>query len=441
MSRPILDAESAVLGAMMISPDAFWRIADTLTADDFSSGIHRRLFGCVSAMIRNGDAADAVTVGELHPDLFDDAVSIASAAFSTANVVGYAEAVARAAMERRVVAAGKRIASLSGAEAYADALRILESCAPRVARKAVTLRDAMRGWFQKASDSASAANDTELTGLPTSIAWLDEQTGGWQPGDLVILAARPSVGKTAFGLQTALHAGLAGHASLFFSAEMSSIQVADRAVSQLGRVSTQALRRPKTMTDEDWSAASLGVSRGNSLPVWIDDSNGITAIDIAARARQVNAERRLSLIVVDYLQLLRHPKSENRNIAIGETTGALKALAKQLQVPVLLLSQLNREAASTRPQMQHIRDSGNIEQDADVVMFLHRPDESQKEKLELILSKQRNGSTGEMWLDADYAHMTFTAGDAPFRDEATAQRRGFGAPRKVASSGNRYWEK
>ena len=432
----VFDAEAAVLAAILRDPDAYWRIADSLDAEDFTNGKNRRLFGVLASQIRDGGASDAVTIGDIAPDLGDLAIDIASTTAGVpSSVVTYAEIIARQAMERRVIQAGQRIAKLSGPEAFTEAQRILESCAPRAGSKILTLKQAMRDWFSHASEKSVSGDD--LTGIPTSLDWLDALTGGFQPGELVVIAARPSVGKTTFGLQVALNAGAQERASLFFSSEMSAMQLADRAVSALGKVSTAALRRPKEMRDEDWSAVTLGVQRGVPLPIWIDDSNGVSAIDIAARTRQVNAERRLSCIVIDYLQIMGHPKEDRRDLAIGATTAALKALAKQLHIPVLLLSQLSRDGDNNRPTLRHLRDSGAIEQDADVVVFLHRPDEQNRNQIELIVAKNRNGETGSTWLHADYAHTAFHPGEAPAAASTQPRSRGFTTPQLPRGNGYR----
>lgn len=439
MSRErFIDAEEAVIGAIMLDARAYWRVADIVGAEDFAVGKNRRLFDVLAEQVREGGEPDCVTIGELHPDLATAAMDIASATPSAANVVAYAEIVARAAMERRVIQAGQRIAKLSGPDAYAEARTILDACQPRSVRFVVTLKQAMRDWFANVSEKAEAAADTDLTGLPTSLGWLDEQTGGWQPGDLVVIAARPSVGKTLLALQVALHAGQQGYRCLMFSAEMSAQQIADRAVSALGKVSTHALRKPKTMDDEHWACVSRGVALGASLPILVDDSNGITALDIAARAQQLHAERPLSMIVIDYLGLMRHPKADRHDLAIGQTTAALKALAKRLQIPVVLLVQINRDAANSRPAMNNLRDSGSIEQDCDIAIFLHRPDAEMKSQLELIVGKHRNGPTGSMWIYADYENMRFLPGEPPILDKPSGkQRRGYAGKGRDRAQGER----
>ena len=419
-----VSAEQAVLGAMLLDAKSFWRVSDVLSGDDFALGKHRRLFDVVSQIIRDGGEADAVTIADIHPDLADTALQLASTTPGSSNIAAYAEIVARNATQRRVVNAGQQIAKLSGDGVYSEALRLLESCMPKAGGNVRRLRDFMRDWFQNASERALASD--AMTGIATSIGWLDDQTGGFQGGDLIIVAARPSVGKTALALQCALHSAGEGNAVILFSAEMAGTQVADRAISALGGVSTHALRQPKHMTDEHWSLVSTGVARGSGLPLWIDDSDRMSADDIAARVRQVNGERQVKLVLIDYLGLLRHPKAERQDIAIGETTKALKRLAKQLRIPVVLLAQLNRDGANTRPVLSMLRGSGDIEQDADVVIFLHRPDDDNMESVELILAKQRNGPTGDCWLNADMSRMRFTEGERPVKEKKKKKtRRGF----------------
>lgn len=419
----MIDAEAAVLGAVLADSSAYWRVADLVTTEDFANGGHRRVWALIAEMVREGAAVDCITVAEREPGLERLVFDLAGGSASARNARAYAEVVAKRATERRVIAAGQRIAQLRGDETLSEAQRILASALPRGTTDVRHVRDVL-AESSKALVARYESQD-ELTGLPTSIPWLDEITSGWQRSDLIVLAARPSVGKTALGLQSALHAAQAGKPVLFFSAEMKGRQLVDRALAHLSHVSLKAIRSPRLIEAEGWTGITRATETLQSLPLWIDDSPAMTHEHIAARARQVDSERRLSLIVVDYLTHLRMPKADRRDIAVGEVTRAIKALAKSLDVPVILVSQLNRDAANARPTLASLRDSGDIEQDADVVVFLHRPDEQQRDDLELIVSKQRNGECGHRWLRFDGSRMTFHESEGPAHVEQPARRSGF----------------
>jgi replicative DNA helicase len=319
-------------------------------------------------------------------------------------VRAYAEIVAARAMERRVVAAGQRIAALRGKDALSEAQRILATCQPRSAGNLRGLRETMVEWFEGVRSRFDAGG---MSGIPTSLQWLDDTLDGFQKSDLIILAARPSVGKTALAMQSAIAAAKAGIPTLVFSAEMSGTQICGRIVSHVAGVSGSALRRPKEqMNDESWARVSAAIGTVRNYPITMDDSSDITLESICARARQVDTQQRLGLIVIDYLQILRLPKADRNDLALGEMTRGLKGLAKSLDVPVLLLSQLNRDGVN-RPTMAELRGSGAIEQDADVVMFLHRPNDQDRSGIELIVAKQRNGEIADRWLHADMKVMRF----------------------------------
>jgi replicative DNA helicase len=421
----MIDAERAVLGACLLDPQAYWRIADVVTAEDFTPGEGRNLFAAVVALIRDGSASDAVTVGELHPDLGNLALTVANSdGWRTGNVRAYAEIIAARSMTRRVKAAGQRIAQVSDADAYGEAQRILAACAPRNTSAMRPIWEFMRESVQAMQVRANAGG--ELTGLATSIAGLDALTSGWQRTDLIILAARPSVGKTAMAGQVAVHAATAGHPVLFFSMEMSGVQLSDRVQSHLAHVDSMGMRDPVRLDDADWTRLFGVVGAIESMPLLIDDSSSLTVEAICARARQANAAQRLGLIVIDYLTQMMPPKAQSTNDAWQIVTRQLKALAKDLAVPIILLSQLNRQGEH-RPTLSALRDSGAIEQDADLVVFLHRPNASRPAHIELILAKQRNGPTGSVWLDADMAHMRFTESeDGEPVDTHPSRQRGFG---------------
>jgi replicative DNA helicase len=420
----MIDAEAAVLGSVLVDSSAYWRIADLLTEDEFANGQHRRLWALLTDMARAGDALDAITVGQRDPSLEQLAFDCASVPCSVHNARTYAEAIVRKSTERRVIAAGQRIAGLRGEDALPEAQRILASCSPRTAGTARHAKDVLR----ESSKALVARYESQeaLTGIPTSIPALDDLTSGWQRDDLAIIAARPSVGKTAFALQAAIHAALAGTPVAFFSAEMSARQLMDRAIAHVGRVSLKGIRSPKLIEAEGWDGITRASMELAKLPLWIDDSSPMTVDMIAARVRQLDAEHRIGLVVVDYLTHLKLPKADRRDLAVGEATRALKSLAKSMHVPVLLLSQLNRDAANGRPSLTALRDSGDIEQDADTVIFLHRPDENDRCYVELLLRKQRNGETGECYLHADMQHMRFTQTEERQRAEP-ARRSGFRA--------------
>lgn len=428
--------ESAVLGACLLDPAAYWRCADLLTADDFAQGGHRRLWGVIADLHREGGAVDSLTVSERDPALSQLAFDLGSGAFSAANARTYAGIVAQRAIERRVIAAGQRIASLRGDDALAEAQRILAACAPRNVAAVRHAREVL-GESVKAL-TARYETGERMTGLGTSLPGLDALTSGWQRSDLIVVGARPSVGKTALGLQCALHAASAGAPVLMFSAEMAGRQIMDRAIAHVSGVPLSAIRCPHDIEAEGWPKITRASETLSAMPLWIDDSAGLTVEAIAARARQLDAEKRLGLVVIDYLQHLTPPRAEKTVDAVQLMTRALKAMAKALDVPVLLLSQLNREGED-RPTLRALRDSGAIEQDADVIAFLHRPRADKRDEIQLILAKQRNGETGDLWLHADMPHMRFIETDEPQHEpeqrRSGFRARGFGSARDRAAGG------
>lgn len=406
MSR--IDAEAAVLGACLLDPQAYWRVADMLAADDFGAAEHRALWETVAELRKDGIDADFVTVGERRPELGSLAVQLSNSTPGSSNVRGYAEWVLQAATERRVRAAGQRIAKLSGAEALAEAQRIMAACQPRSMSAVRSLRSFLKDSVAL-MQSRWDANEV-LTGVATSLDWLDEQTAGWQRGDLIIVAARPSVGKTALAIQCSVHAAQLGHPVFFSSLEQSGSQIAERATAYVSNVSMQHILQPKRVEEHEWNALGDAQTKLAELPFLIDETGALTVEAICARARQANADKRLSLIVIDYLTQITPPKADKMADAIQMITRTLKALAKELSVPVILLSQLNRDG-DDKPVLKNLRDSGAIEQDADVVVFLHRPDKEQRHLVEIIIAKQRNGPIGATYLHAAMDKMRFLPTD------------------------------
>ena len=407
---PRFDAESAVLGAILLDPAAYWRVADLLTAADFRGRIAASLWTTLGNLARAGRVIDGVTLGDEMPEVRQLAAELMESTPSAANARAYAEIVARDATARRVRDAGARIAKLAGDDVLGEAQKLLGTCAPQTLTAIKPARDFMRESVARMQSRLEA--ESVLSGVSTGLADLDELTAGWQRGDLIILAARPSVGKTAIALQCALHAAKASHPVLFMSLEMSGSQLTDRALSHLGRVSSVGIREPKRLCEEEWQRVHRAGTVLSDLPLLIDESSSLTVEAVCARVRQCNAQQRLGLVIIDYLSQITPPKANSTNDGIQLITRQIKALAKDLTVPIMLLCQLNRTHEG-RPKLASLRDSGAIEQDADVVIFLHRPDESSRTRIELLLEKQRNGPTGEVKLSAAMEYMRFEAADWP----------------------------
>lgn len=405
------DAESAVIGACLLAPDAYWQIADLIGADDFSRDAYAEIWQAITDTIHAGRPVDAVTFGEHCPKHAMLAVECANATPGAANIRAYAEIVQRNAVTRRVRVSGGRIAKLAGEDALGEAQRILATCAPRAASAIKHAKEYLTTSVDLMQQRIAATE--VLTGVPTSIDWLDESLSGWQRGDLIIVAARPSVGKTALAVQAAIHAAKAGTPTLFVSLEMAGHQLTDRMIAHIARVDMQAIRQPKKVTEEQWPRIGRAGEVIAGMPLLIDDTSALTVDAICARVRQADAAKRLGLVVIDYLTQITPPRAQNTNDGVQLITRQLKALAKDVRVPVILLSQLNRGAGDREPTLISLRDSGAIEQDADVVIFLHRPDESRKYLITCTVAKQRNGPIGKCFLHFDGGTQTFTETEAP----------------------------
>ncbi|NID15408.1 replicative DNA helicase [Luteibacter yeojuensis] len=407
--------EIAVLGCCMAEPKAYWQIAASLAPEDFTHAARAALFAEIAARAKAGQLFDAVTIGTDRPELNDLAMdAMLAEGWRVSNVAGYAERVAAQSLVRRLRQAGARIANLDDEDPYGQAQKILAACAPR---NQGTVRHIREFAKEAVADLQSRYEATEeLTGLPTGIPELDEVTGGFQAPDLVVIAARPSVGKTAMLLQVVRSIATAGKATAVFSLEMSGKQLTDRLTSAVGVIDGTLLRRPKAMDESDWGRWARACEAISGMPIYIDDTAGVSVEAICARTRQLKAQldetdTPLGAIAIDYLQLIKKGKAENTTTAIGDITAALKNLAKELNIVVILLSQLNREAEGKEPNMSHLRDSGSIEQDADVILFLWRPKPKFFTFIELIVGKQRNGVTIKLALQADYKYMTFHVTD------------------------------
>jgi replicative DNA helicase len=419
-----IEAEQAVLGGLMLAPDAYDRIADRLNDSDFYRRDHQLIYRAIRELAEKSRPYDAVTLGEwfeskgLAEQVAGGAylVELASTTPSAANIAAYAEIVRDKAILRQLIDAGTGIVNNAFVPDGRDSDEILAKAEQDVFAIAEA-RTQGRADFLPISRAMADAFDVlqtryqaggGVTGLSTGYTEFDEMTAGLQPTDLIILAARPAMGKTTLALNIAEAAALArGKAVAVFSMEMSASQLALRLISSIGRVNATRLRTGQ-LEDEDWSRVSAAIRRLKPAPMFLDDTPALSPEALRAKARRLKRQHDLGLIVIDYLQLMQVPgNSENRATEISEISRSLKALAKELHVPVLALSQLNRSLetrADKRPVMADLRESGAIEQDADMIVFIYRDEYYNKESspdrglAEVIIGKQRSGPTGSFKL-------------------------------------------
>jgi replicative DNA helicase len=414
-----IDAEQAVLGGLMLAPGALDNVADRLAEDDFYRKDHRLIWRAINELANKGMPCDAVTLGDWFEsnglaEMVGGAgylIELANSTPSAANIAAYAEIVREKSVLRQLIDAGTSITEDGYRPEGKSVHEVLESAEQRVfhiaesgargKKDSVSMREAVKDAFKLLTERYQ--NRGQLTGVSTGFTDLDELTSGLQPSDLIIVAARPSMGKTAFALNIAETAALGSKkAVVVFSMEMSSSQLAFRLISSVGRIHQQHLRNG-TLEEEDWPRVSNAIALLSDAKIFIDDTPSLSPVELRSRARRLHREHGgLGLIVIDYLQLMQVPgNTENRATEISEISRSLKGLAKELNVPVIALSQLNRsleQRADKRPMMSDLRESGAIEQDADVIMFIYRDEYYNKESAdkgiaEIIIGKQRNGPT------------------------------------------------
>ena len=416
-----IEAEQAVLGGLMLAPEAYDRINDKLTANDFYRRDHQLIYRAIAELAEKNRPFDAVTLGEWfesqgHMDLVAGGaylVELASTTPSAANIAAYAETVRDKAVMRQLIEVGTEIVNDAfqpeGKESD-EMLAIAEQKVFAIAEQGargrtdfVAMNDALKDAFEVLRVRSESGGT--VTGLPTGYTEFDMMTAGLQPTDLVILAARPAMGKTTFALNIAEYAAIKSKKAVaVFSMEMSAGQLAMRLISSVGRINATRLRTGQ-LEDEDWSRVTSAIRiLKDQAKVFIDDTPGLSPDVLRSKARRLKREHDLGLIVIDYLQLMSVPgNNENRATEISEISRSLKGLAKELNVPVIALSQLNRSLETRtdkRPVMADLRESGAIEQDADMIVFIYRDDYYNKETspdkglAEIIIGKQRSGPTG-----------------------------------------------
>lgn len=415
-----IEAEQSTLGSMLLERDAIAKVIEALEPDDFYKETHRIIYEAIVTLFNRSEPVDLITVTEQLRQMgaLDNVggaayiTALANTVPTAANVEYYARIVKEKAILRALVKAGTQIASLGygphdDVEAALDEaeqliFRISDS---RSTASIVDIRTVLVQTFDRIEQLY--ANKASVTGLPTGFTDLDEMLSGLQPAELIIIAARPSMGKTALALNMAQHAAMVERVPvLIFSLEMSKEQLAQRMLCAEARVDSQRLRKGDLRSD-DWPRLSRALGDLSEAPIYIDDTPSVTALDIRARARRLRAEKGLGLIVIDYLQLIQGSgRAENRQQEIAEITRSLKSLARELNIPVMALAQLSRAVEATnekKPLLSHLKESGEIEQSADVVAFIYRedyyrPDTERKNIAEIIVAKQRNGPTGTVEL-------------------------------------------
>jgi replicative DNA helicase len=417
-----IEAEQSLIGGLLLDNQAWDKIADIVNEGDFYRDDHRRIFAQIRKLVETGRPADVVTVFESieHANQIEQTGGlaylgeIANATPSAANIRRYAEIVHERAVLRKLVTVGDEIAGAALNPAGRDVKHLLDMAEQKVFEIAETGNRNLQG-FEKIDDLLgdvvdriellyNRENPSDITGLATGFHDLDRLTSGLQPGDMIVVAGRPSMGKTAFALNIAEYVGMELKRPVaIFSLEMSGPQLAMRFLSSAGRLDQGKVRTGR-LSDEDWEKMSVALGKLHEAPIHIDETGAINASDLRARARRLHRQHGpLGLIVIDYLQLMTSIKdNENRATEISEISRSIKALAKELQVPVIALSQLSRkveERNDKRPLMSDLRESGAIEQDADIILMMYReeyykPDTTEKGIAEVLIGKHRNGPTG-----------------------------------------------
>jgi replicative DNA helicase len=423
-----VEAEQSVLGGLMLDSTALDKIADLITDDDFYRHEHRLIYRQVVRLSELAKPVDVITVAEALEIAGElDRVgglpylgSLAQNVPSAANVRRYGEIVRERSVMRKLAEVGTEIASSAYNPTGRDAAQLLDEAESKVFEIAEAGNKGKQGFMamppllsqvvERIETLYGRDNQSDVTGMATGFNDLDRMTSGLQPGDLVIVAGRPSMGKTAFSINIAENVALDSNKPVaIFSMEMGAAQLAMRMLGSVGKLNQHDLRTGR-LQDDDWGRLTHALGKLNDAPLFIDESAALSALDLRARSRRLHRQHgELGLIVVDYIQLMSSnagKASENRATEISEISRSLKALAKELHVPVIALSQLNRsleQRPNKRPVMSDLRESGAIEQDADLILFIYRdevynPDSPDKGKAEIIIGKQRNGPIGKVEL-------------------------------------------
>lgn len=433
-----IEAEQSVLGAMLLDREAIISASEFVKAEDFYKDSHREIFEAMSLLFEKGEPVDLITLSEqLKQKNKLEAVGgiafltdLSSSVPTIANVAHYARIIQEKSLLRSLIRSCGEISekSFEAAEELDGIIEhaeksIFDLSQRKVTRSFIPIKDILISSFNRIEKLYSTKET--ITGISTGFTDIDSKTSGMQKSDLLLVAARPSMGKTAFALNIAHNAALKGGVPVaIFSLEMSKEQLVNRMICAEANIDSHKLRTG-SLEEDDWPKLALSVNKLSKANIYIDDTPGITVPEMRSKCRRLKLERGLELIVVDYLQLMQGSgRVESRQQEISDISRSLKALAREMDCPVLALSQLSRAPemrSEHRPMLSDLRESGAIEQDADVVMFLYRdeyyhPDTEKKNIAEVIIAKQRNGPTGTaelVWMDK----YTKFADMAKFREE------------------------
>ncbi len=419
-----VEAEQSVLGGLLLDNNSWDKIADVLVESDFYRHDHRLIFRAITQLFEKAEPVDVITLAEWH-DSRGELEEVGELAYlgmlardtpTAANIIAYATIVRERSVLRQLIAVGGAISSAAFNPEGLDSDEMLDKAEQQVLAIAEKSVNRGGGFIQvkevlsKVVDRIDTLfeQDSPITGLSSGFTDFDMQTAGLQPADLVIVAGRPSMGKTTFAMNLAEHAAIKSKQPVaVFSMEMPADSLAMRMLSSLGQIDQHRLRTGK-LNDDDWPRLTSAIALLNEAPLFIDDTPALSVTELRARARRLKRDHGLSLIVIDYIQLMQGSgkANENRTTEVSEISRGLKALAKELDVPVVALSQLNRsleQRPNKRPIMSDLRESGAIEQDADLIVFIYRDevyneDSPEKGKAEINIAKQRNGPIGTVAL-------------------------------------------
>ena len=417
-----LEAEVSVLGGILLENEALSRVLEVIHVGDFYREAHRKIFSAILELFERSEPADLITLSEVLKKraAFEEVGgieylnSLVNSVPTAANISYYAKIIKEKSILRKLINRATEIINLGFGDAgdvdeFLDRAErlIFEISEDRVRPSFFPIKDIIKASFKTIENLYEKKQ--LITGVPTGFTKLDDLTSGLQPSDLIIVAGRPSMGKTALALNITQHAAIEGGIpSAIFSLEMAKEQLALRLLCSEAKVDAHRLRGG-FLSETDWPKLTRAAGSLSEAPIFIDDTPGLTVLEMRAKSRRLKAEHNLGLVVVDYLQLMRgRANSETREQEISDISRSLKALAKELRLPVIALSQLNRKVedrGDKRPQLADLRESGAIEQDADVIIFLYRDevynrseDNPHKGKAEIIVGKQRNGPTDKFEL-------------------------------------------